>query len=131
MSVIMTDTNSDKTYRTRQEIFDIVARHLLTQKEKSTNTIGSFCMYRGIRGLKCAIGALIPDEKYSPAFESCMVEEPEVCEAAGISYEDVSFARGIQCVHDLCEPAYWFTELLRFAHRYSLSADVLKDFDAA
>ena len=30
---------------------------------------GSVCSYRGMNGRKCAVGHLIPDEKYSPALE--------------------------------------------------------------
>jgi hypothetical protein len=48
---------------TAQELFDTVVAHLLKQNKKSLGTDG-FCKYRGDIGLKCAIGVLIPDDKY-------------------------------------------------------------------
>ena len=61
-----------------QEIFDTVATHLFTQGERggttvvdSWNTSGTRfrCRYRGDKGLKCAVGALIPDELYDPKMD--------------------------------------------------------------
>lgn len=57
-----------------QEAFDIVKRHLLTQKKISVNHEG-VCQYRGPDGLKCAIGALIPDEIYNPTMENHTIKE--------------------------------------------------------
>jgi len=45
--------------RTRQEEFDIVVKHLETQKQRSSK--GNGCLYRGPNGTKCAVGILIPD----------------------------------------------------------------------
>lgn len=50
----------------KQEIFDTVAKHLFTQGERAVNDDG-LCCYRvqlGDKVLKCAVGALIPDEMY-------------------------------------------------------------------
>lgn len=53
---------------TKQEVFDIVAEHLLTQNERAYDQhLG--CMYRSPQGLKCAVGVLIPDEQYDPKME--------------------------------------------------------------
>lgn len=52
---------------TLQEIFNIVSKHLLNQRQKSI--LNSFCAYRGENGLKCAAGILIPDDEYKPEFE--------------------------------------------------------------
>ena len=49
-------------------VYDIVLKgvnHILQQNEKSQNAEG--CLYRSDSGLKCAVGALIADEFYSPA----------------------------------------------------------------
>ncbi|MDX1964335.1 MAG: hypothetical protein SFX18_14375 [Pirellulales bacterium] len=59
---------------TKQETFDIVYRHLLTQGQKSiSRVVGSEnfgkCAYRGADGAKCAAGVLIPDEAYKPSYE--------------------------------------------------------------
>lgn len=62
---------------TAQEAFDKVTAHLLEQKARSVISDspdrpvpgGKTCCYRGENGMKCAIGALIPDEMYSPDME--------------------------------------------------------------
>lgn len=56
---------------TKQEIFDQVAKHMLTQMQKSIRKKGSrtYGAYRGLNGLKCAAGCLIADEEYNPEFE--------------------------------------------------------------
>lgn len=63
-----------------QRAFDIVAEHLLKQKEKCMD--GNSCVYRSksITGevTKCAIGALIPDELYDESIETLGVVDDEV-----------------------------------------------------
>lgn len=54
-------------YGSKQEVFDVVTKHLLTQNQKSR--VDTSCMYRGPGSLKCAVGALIPDDVYSYAME--------------------------------------------------------------
>jgi hypothetical protein len=58
---------------TDQEFFDITARHLLTQRTRSTKyattTESSLCAYRGMGGCKCALGVHIPDKDYDPRME--------------------------------------------------------------
>jgi len=54
---------------TRQEAYDIVRRHLLTQMKVSCSETGA-CKYRGPDGLKCAIGALIPDSLYNVRWDT-------------------------------------------------------------
>lgn len=53
-----------------QEIFETVKNHLLTQgkKAKAASTFNT-CKYRTQDGLKCAVGCLIPDDKYMPEFD--------------------------------------------------------------
>ncbi|MGG7519432.1 hypothetical protein ACQ3G6_16250, partial [Allorhizobium undicola] len=54
--------------RTRQEIFDVVYRGLQEQGfRRSENNYR--CAYRSSEGLKCAVGQLIPDERYSADLE--------------------------------------------------------------
>lgn len=47
----------------KQELFDRISKHLLKQNERSAEHIGGACRYRGDNGLKCAVGAIIPDKK--------------------------------------------------------------------
>lgn len=51
-----------------QEIFDLVVEHLFTQGRPACQDDGR-CRYRMAGGLRCAIGALIPDELYKEEFE--------------------------------------------------------------
>ncbi len=52
----------------KQAVFNTVAKHLLTQGRQAMDS-GGHCVYRGKDGLRCAIGALIPDEVYDPVIE--------------------------------------------------------------
>lgn len=64
--------------KTRQEIFNQVAEHLMTQGAQSvirSKNLERICAYRGDGGLKCAIGCLIPDDYYSPDMEGAGVFE--------------------------------------------------------
>lgn len=54
---------------TKQEAFNRVVKHLREQGRKSQGPCGVYCRYRNYEGLKCAVGALIPDELYDPEME--------------------------------------------------------------
>ena len=111
---------------TEQEIFNQVARHLLTQNRRSVDEKG-FCKYRS-GNLKCAAGCLISDEEYSPLMDS---EESE-----GTGWLDLAskglvptqhnlFIRSLQLVHDGMPDRYsqeeWFREVQRFALKHDLT----------
>src|SRR5258707_7495989 len=53
---------------TPKEIYEKVTAHLLTQRAVSEDESGS-CRLRSTQGRKCAIGSLVSDEWYKPAFE--------------------------------------------------------------
>jgi hypothetical protein len=122
----------------RQEIFDKVAKHLLTQNRQAKGKTG--CAYRGDNGDKCAIGCLIPDEDYGPKMENGAprIGDPEslplntrlvtaFCrEKLGASTdEDILFLTRLQSLHDYSPPEDWRGELQSFAAQYELSAAVL------
>lgn len=52
-----------------QEIFNRVCAHLVGMKERSMRATIK-CAYRGDNGAKCAIGCLIPDDKYNSDIEA-------------------------------------------------------------
>jgi hypothetical protein len=55
---------------TKQEIFDRVWRHFVTEGQPLSYSFGgSRCMFRGHNGAKCAVGVLFPDEEYDEAIE--------------------------------------------------------------
>jgi len=57
---------------TNQELFDFVVSSVIKQGGPSVAlTNGQIeCLYRSPEGRKCAVGFLIPDDKYTPACES-------------------------------------------------------------
>jgi hypothetical protein len=56
---------------TLQETFTTIADHLLSQRRRSTRA--GACMYRASGRaddpVRCAVGCLIPDDRYTPTFE--------------------------------------------------------------
>jgi hypothetical protein len=66
--------------KTHQEIFNTVAAHLLKQGGQATNKHGR-CKYRTPEGSQCAIGCLIPADKYHRRIEGIPVNHSGVLEA--------------------------------------------------
>lgn len=126
---------------TKQEVFDKVARHLLTQRAKAVSTLYTFspkCAYRSPDGLSCAIGCLIPDSLYTSTLEGTPVGGGSgillltVLRQANVSvdnYADVSFLSDLQGVHDLCPVEAWKDQLLQVAVRYELSANAVLNIE--
>lgn len=54
---------------TAQEAFDKAVAGVRAQGYQLSLDEKTNCMYRGPNGLRCAVGHLIPDELYQPAFE--------------------------------------------------------------
>lgn len=107
----------------RQEVFDKVTSHLLTQNKPSEDEDKENCLYRSSEGLKCAIGCLIPDELYTPKLEGITVDHlPEnILNFIGIeSKEDLHFMKSLQVIHDFCHVIRWKSELKKFASEYGL-----------
>jgi hypothetical protein len=84
----------------RQDTFDRVLEHLRKQREPAMRGVVGLCAYRdGPR--KCAIGALIPDEKYGDLLEGLGAGAPSVLNAIpGAGPEDADFLRALQKIHD-------------------------------
>lgn len=106
-----------------QQMFDKVAKHLLTQNAKSR------CLYRSQEGMMCAIGCLIPDDLYSPNMEGIWVERlvayfPELEKFI----PDLALADRLQSIHDVCASSRWRGELRRAAKDFHLSDKILKRF---
>jgi len=102
---------------TAQELFDTVAAHLITQGKQSLGT-DVFCKYRGDGGLKCAIGCLIPDDKYETWMDCGGALHP-VLKTIGLE-EHFNLCRKLQVVHDSTEPHEWRGELSNVAARCGL-----------
>lgn len=116
----------------KQEVFNKVANHLLTQNKKSWSDEIFDCAYKNNEGLKCAIGCLISDENYYPELESCCIDSEELHKAiikSGISLKiykndiyypggDLLFLYELQKIHDNFEPDVWRGKLSKFAEKW-------------
>lgn len=130
-----------QVYTTDQQIFDIAATHLLKQGRRATAPAGG-CRYRAVQPdgavLKCAVGALIPDELYEPDLENWQVGSlVTISPIRGLFQtpkldRTVSMLRELQCLHDetLTKPFRWRLNLGRIANRYDLNTQVLDDHAA-
>lgn len=109
---------------TKQEIFNIAAGGLLKQNKYSTDVMGQ-CAYRGIGNLKCAVGFLIPDDKYAPAMERySILTIPDLFGLEHLKGHE-SFLVELQKIHDECPVSEWNEELRLLAQRHTLSTEVL------
>ena len=112
---------------TNQELYNRVVAHLRAQdcaaKEWVTHPNGpesNLCRYRTADGKKCAIGCLIPDERYSGTLEGRMVYQQEVLRAAGLTSKNVTLATRLQRIHD-CKPVDdWESEFVLVAQEFGL-----------
>lgn len=118
---------------TRQEIFDKVARHLLTQNEKSIADVlvgEGGCAYRGANGLKCAIGCLIPDKyslwEYEGSSVAALLLSGDFSEYLG-GMENEDFLDRLQFMHDTYAVEEWRWALENFAKDFNLSVEILNE----
>jgi len=112
---------------TPQEAFTKSVVHTLQQGKRSTRLMPysakKVCAYRGDNGLKCAIGALIPDNEYIPEMEGNLIIDnfrrgfipPSLA-----GFEDIWLLSSIQSVHDNEDVSEWENGFRRVAHVYNL-----------
>ncbi len=115
--------------RLKQRAYDRVKDHLLTQNAKSLEgEAGDYprCAYRGDKGMRCAIGALIDDEHYDPSIEKKSVRNPAVMSALakslGVDVDDIDleFFAHMQGTHDGVNVVEWKDSLEYFARKTGL-----------
>mgnify|MGYP003406154580 CR=1 FL=1 len=104
---------------TAQEVFDQVARHLLTQGKKSISENNQYCMYRGFNGTKCAAGCLIADDEYRSEFEIKTWAEL-VMGGYVVSKNHYVLIMKLQSVHDEYNIEDWKSILNRLAEESDL-----------
>lgn len=94
---------------TRQEIFDIVWKHFITDKNPfSVNQDTNSCRYRGPNDTKCAIGVLIPDNVYTDRIEGEVISSDVLLDIKPFASwliktfhaEDMRFLKALQEAHD-------------------------------
>lgn len=108
--------------KTAQEVFDKVVRHLAKQGERAA--IDDECQYRYQKAgetLLCAVGCLIPQEKYSPAMEYHPCQDEVVWSALGLPKELQPLLIALQETHDGALPKDWEWQLRRVASIYELT----------
>ena len=101
---------------TNQEVFDIVSAHLLKQNAKSIED--GVCKYKGPNGMMCAVGVLIPDDKYDPIFEGKSVDR--IQHKLGFEHNSLALLRDLQFIHDYVEVDEWSFNLEICRRRYNL-----------
>ena len=106
---------------TKQEVFDQVKAHLLAQKAKSKNSLGT-CNYRGEGGRMCAAGCLIADNEYTP-----YMDNESDGSWGGLVNEGVfpkehrELIQQLQDIHDGEPEDYWVEELKQLARSVKLT----------
>ncbi len=123
----------------KQEIFNRVAIHLLTQNRKALD--GGTCVHLTYDGCRrCAIGCLIPDEhnalKYRGSVVALLFRYPDLTELWGVDgslantraqhLPDVTFLSRLQTIHDNDPVKEWKQHLWEFAENWNLDSSVLK-----
>jgi hypothetical protein len=103
----------------KQVTFNRVVEHLRNQGEKSLND-RHLCSYRGRNGLKCAVGCLIPDEKYDPSFEGQDASYAALSTILKELGHDVRLCDDLQDVHDLTGVTDWEANFKRVAVAHKL-----------
>lgn len=114
---------------TKQQIFDQVATHLLTQNKKSSKTARNgtlICLYRGPDGTKCAAGCLISDEEYDTEFEEKTWFN--LVNYHGVPRNNMTIIKSLQDIHDNKDPSNWKEELKKLAESRQLDSSVLNNF---
>ena len=113
-----------------QQLFDLAVAGVLQQGKPAITELGS-CRYRAPDGSKCAIGQLIPDEKYRKSFEDMSLDGVALT-ALGIEDRNTVIMLGdLQQAHD--DAAQWpetFLTEFRFnvlgvASNHNLNTEVL------
>jgi len=91
----------------RQDVFARAVAGLASQGfRRSTKKNSPFCMYRGPDNLKCAIGWVIPDDKYDPTMDAkpwSLGNVLNVVFGEKVSDADIDFCRNLQTRHDCGE----------------------------
>lgn len=122
-----------------QEIFDTIAKHLLTQNAQAIN-LNERCVYWNKEtGNKCVVGCMIPEENYDPKFEStniaCLFQNYsnlmdtifKVISKVDKS-DKISLLIRLQGMHDKTPASMWKGELEHIALNFELNTKTLEEF---
>lgn len=108
-----------------QEVFTKVAKHLMTQYQKSRDD--NRCLYRGPNDTSCAIGCLIPREIYSPYMEGVSIinllsegKFPQLNRL--LDRVNTELLRNLQDIHDWDAVDQWESSLKKVASKWGLDS---------
>lgn len=119
---------------TLQSAFDIVVKHARQQQCQAMES--DRCLYRSSTGLKCFIGALIPDELYDPKMEGYTVagilNHPitNIRQLFDANIDDAfleNFLTSLQKIHDSNYVEHWEMWFDKFALEFNLTKLPLRD----
>lgn len=112
---------------TNQEAFDTMVRHLRKQGRKSQDDERQTCLYRGPNGLKCAVGALIPDEEYRPEWDEKGMSASKIVKCChALQGVDSNLLSIMQTIHDHCSITNWEAHFKSTASNYGLTLPPLE-----
>ena len=119
-----------------QEVFNISAKHLLTQNKQSLGSqfddeSDEQCLYRTKDGLMCAAGPLIPDNLYEKSFEGQTIDvlmhnRPHIKNHIG--EHNKKLLTDLQTCHDGHRVEDWREQLSFIAKNHNLNTEVLLPF---
>jgi len=115
-----------------QQVYDTVASHLLAQRKPARITLKSIvqCAYRTDQGLKCAIGCLIPDDKYDPKMEGKDIRYLQRVHPDLLPKVDSKFLTELQMAHDNTFYPYglkaWAGRMLSIATTWKLNPAIIR-----
>lgn len=142
----MIDVSNPPQPITNEWIFNTVANHLVRQNRQSLRKTDELnkCAYRSDDGTncKCAMGVLIPDDKYDPIFEGYSLHSrinrlagygdlTNVCEPVLVLatiFKDLNYSNDnmrlvleLQFIHDNVPVKEWNSHLEEFAKSYNIT----------
>ena len=105
----------------KQEVFNKVWDHFITQKKPRGIKSSGGCGLRGMGNTKCAIGVLIPDEIYFPGMETMPLRSLlPLIGFTEIDSHDFGFFNRLREEHDNSNLKTFRENLRTFARHYNL-----------
>ncbi len=107
----------------RQEVFNTVYKHLLTQRKTAQKASTGRCLYRTHDGLRCAVGCLLTDDE-ARRLDDVTGTVTELYEEGALPDRLVpvlTLLQELQSVHDTYPVEFWESHLMRVARTYELS----------
>ena len=119
----------------KQEVFDQIATHMLTQMkvcELAENLDNApACVYRNSEGLKCAAGCLISDEEYNEKIGPKGLNTygwDQLIERGIVTKRHKNIIKELQNIHDQVTENRWYYYLAGVAKKFDLNQKAIRPF---